>query len=213
MTIKFLPIMAKTLTPFAYHSLMVQGGTATLPELVGDRAIAFGLAQALGMTAARAALPPEDYRGHLAAMPFRTSVFTTSEPELLPPLTRRLNLNAEAGYQKKVQDVAKRGNLKEFFLIQEVPPEKEFYGAVFSFEGFDPFAYLETEIIVTRVGLHRSGMLALTRATERHPVRLNASTAWLYGRELEVERYCLHHLQLTPAYPLEEAAMEVGKWK
>ncbi|OAD21989.1 hypothetical protein THIOM_002227, partial [Candidatus Thiomargarita nelsonii] len=31
-------IRATTLTPFAYHSLMVQGGSATLPELIGDRA-------------------------------------------------------------------------------------------------------------------------------------------------------------------------------
>lgn len=213
MKIKFLPVRARTLTPFAYHSLMVQSGTATLPELVGDRAVAFGLAHSLGMAAARVALPQKDYRGHLSAMPFRTSVFITPEPELLPPLTRRLNLDAEAGYQKKVQDVAKKGNLKEFFLIQEVPPEKNFFGAIFGFEGFDPFAYLQTDIIVTRVGLHRNGMLALTREEKGYPVRLNASTAWLFGRELEVERYCLHNLQLTPAYSPEDATAEVGAWR
>ena len=213
MDIKMIPVKAKTLTPFAYHSLMVQSGTATLPELIGDRAVAFGLAHALGMAAARVALPQEDYRGHLAAMPFRSSVFTTADPELLAPLTRRLNLDAEAGYQKKVQDVAKKGNLKEYFLIQEVPPEKAFYGAIFGFEGFDPFAYLQTDTIVTRVGLHRSGMLALTPEAKKYPVRLNAATAWLFGRQLAVERYCLHHLQLTFAYQPEDAATEAGTWK
>jgi hypothetical protein len=212
MNIKALPVKARTLTPFAYHSLMVQSGTATLPELIGDRAVAFGLAHALGMAVARVALPKKDYRGHLCAMPFRTSVFNTPDPELLPPLTRRLNLDAEAGYQKKVQDVAKKGNLKEFFHIQEVPPDKEFFGVVFGFEGFDPFAYLQTDTIVTRVGLHRSGMLKLTRQAGSHPIRLNASTAWLFGRKLEVERYCLHNLQLTPAYRLEDAAAEVSAW-
>lgn len=213
MDINILPIKAETLTPFAYHSLMVQSGTATLPELVGDRAVAFGLAHALGMVASRVALPSMDYRGHLEAMPFRTSVLTTNEPALLPPLTRRLNLDAEAGYQQKVQDVAKKGNLKEFFHIQEVPPEKVFFGAVFGLDGFDPFDYLDTDTIVTRVGLHRSGMLALTKAPNISLVHLNAATAWLFNRELEVEKYCLHNLQLTPAYKLEEAAIEVGLWR
>lgn len=214
MKIKILPVKAKTLTPFAYHSLMVQSGTATPPELIGDRAIAFGLAHTLGMAAARVALPiKEDYRNHIAAMPFRTSIFTTPEPELLPPLTRRLNLDGEGGYQKKVQDVAKKGNLKEFFLVQEIPPEKEFFGAVFGFDEFDPFEYLQTGTIVNRVGLHRNGMLALTIEPKSYPVRLNASTAWLFDRELEVEKYCLHHLQLTQKYDPEDAAREVAAWK
>lgn len=213
MKIKILPIKAKTLTPFSYHSLMVQSGTATLPELVGDRAVAFGLAHALGMAAARVALPVKDYRGHIAAMPFRTSVFKTYEPELLPPLIRRLNLDGEAGYQKKIQDVAKKGNLKEFFLIQEVPPEKEFFGAVFGFDEFDPFEYLQADAIVTRVGLHRSGMLELTKESTEYAVRLNVATGWLFGKELEVTKYCLHNLQLTEEYDLEKAAEEVGSWR
>jgi len=49
-------IEARTLTPFAYHSLMVQGGSATLPELVGDRALAFALAASLGRLSARVAM-------------------------------------------------------------------------------------------------------------------------------------------------------------
>ena len=49
------------------------------------------------MLAARVALPDKDYAGHLQIMPFRTSVFTTTDPRLLPPLVRRLNLDAEGG--------------------------------------------------------------------------------------------------------------------
>ena len=94
-------VTAETLTPFAYHSLMVQSGTATLPELISDRAVAFGLAAALGMTVARVGLPAKNYRQHIGAMPWRTSVFLTDSPRLLPPVTRRLNLDAEAGFQKK----------------------------------------------------------------------------------------------------------------
>ena len=121
MKIPYVGVKATTLTPFAYHSLMVQNGTATLPELIGDRAIAFGLASALGMMAARVALPSKDYRRDLMAMPYRCSVFSTDAPRLLPPLVRRLNLDAEAGLKEKIQNVAKRGNLKDFFLTQEVP--------------------------------------------------------------------------------------------
>ena len=53
-------IQAETLSPFAYHSLMVQGGSATLPEVISDQAIMFGLAATLGMMHASVCLPPKD---------------------------------------------------------------------------------------------------------------------------------------------------------
>ena len=46
--VKAIPICAETLTPFVYHSTAVPNGTATLPEIIGDRALAFGLAAAMG---------------------------------------------------------------------------------------------------------------------------------------------------------------------
>lgn len=208
-----IPITARTLTPFAYHSLMVQGGTATLPELISDRAVAFGLAATLGMTASRVGLPKKDYRNHLAAMPYRTSVFMTNEPRLLPPITRRLNLDAEGGFPEKIQNVAKRGNLKDFFHIQEVPPEQIFKGAIFGLDGFDPFKYAQEKQLVIRVGLHRNGMVLLEKADKDYPVRLNVSTAALFDRELPMERYCLHFLQLSRQLDIESASDEVCQWK
>ncbi len=208
-----IPIRATTLTPFAYHSLMVQSGTSTLPELIGDRAIAFGLASTLGMMAARVALPSKDYHRDLSAMPYRCSVLTTDTPRLLPPLVRRLNLDAEAGLKEKIQNVAKKGNLKDFFLTQEVPAYQVFHGAIFGFEGFDPFARSRQKELVIRIGLHRNGMVKLEPDPSVKAVRLNASTAALFGHELPVERYCLHYLQLTPSYPLSVAAEEVATWR
>ena len=206
-------VIARTLTPFAYHSLMVQSGTATLPELISDRAVAFALAAGLGMTAARLALPPKDYLGHLAAMPWRTSVFITEKPSLLPPVIRRLNLDAEAGFQAKVASVAKRGNLKDFFYTQEVPPHQTFKGAIFGLEGFDPFEFAGENELVVRIGLHRNGMVLLKKSEEQEaPVRLNAHTAAMFRRELSVNRYCLHSLQLTPWMDLKVAAAEVSRW-
>jgi len=206
-------ITARTLTPFAYHSLVVQSGTATLPELIGDRAIAFGLAAALGMTAARVGLPKKNYKKHLSAMPYRTSVFMTDTPKLLPPLTRRLNLDAEGGFPEKVQNVAKRGNLKDFFHTQEVPPYQEFKGMIFGLDGFDPFEYANEKELVIRVGLHRNGMVLLKKTEDVPKVRLNVSTAALFKRELPMERYCLHNLQLSQLFDQETAAEEVIHWK
>lgn len=202
-------VVAETLTPFAYHSLMVQSGTATLPELIGDRAIAFGLAATLGMMSARVALPERDYRRHLAAMPYRTSVFVTPEPKLLPPLIKRLNLDAEAGLQEKVANVARKGNLKDFFMIQEVPPGQVYRGAIF---GLDPFEASGQGELVIRIGLHRSGMVRLRPDTQIRTVCLNAATAALFGQDLPVARYCLYGLQLTPPLGLEDAIEEVRQW-
>lgn len=214
MSALIVAVDAETLTPFAYHSLMVQNGTATLPELIGDRAAAFGLALTLGMTAAQVGLPSKDYRGHLEAMPYRTSVFVTDTPRLLTPLARRLNLDAEGGLQKKIQDVAKKGNLKDFFYTQEVPQGQVFRGAVFGLDGFDPFEETSRDELVVRIGLHRGGMVRLRRAGIPLPrVRLNAATAWLFGRELPMERYCLYDIQLTPWMAIEQAAEEVSRWK
>lgn len=203
-------VKAETLTPFAYHSLMVQSGTATLPELIGDRAVAFGLAATLGMMAARVALPGRDYRRDLLAMPYRTSVFITDRPRLLPPLTRRLNVDAEAGLQEKIDSVTRKGNLKSFFSTQEVPQGQIFRGAIF---GLDPFEATGQSELVIRIGLHRAGMVRLKPDSRVDTVCLNAATGALFDRELPVGRYCLHSLQLTPPMGLAEAGEEVGQWR
>jgi hypothetical protein len=55
-------------------------------------------------------------------------------------------------------------------------------------------------------------MVKLEPEPELATVRLNAATAALFERELPVERYCLHNLQLTPEMPLADAAAEVKQW-
>jgi len=213
MKINAISIRATTLTPFAYHSLMVQGGSATLPELISDRAIAFGLASTLGLLSASVILPKKDYYRHLKAMPYRTSVFTTAQPRLLAPLIRRLNLTEEGGFPPKVQSVVKRGNFKDFFHTQEVPEGQIFTGALFGFNNFNPFK--EQTKLVIRVGLHRNGMVLLEPVEKsEQSVRLNAATATLFDSELPVvTRYCLHNLQLSSPYSLTEAKQEIIKWQ
>ncbi len=212
---QLIGMQATTLTPFAYHSLMVQNGTATLPELISDHAIAFGLAGTLGLLSSAGALPTQkNYRQHLTAMPYRCSVFRTEDPRLLSPLIRRLNLDAEAGYKEKIDNVARKGNLKTFFSTQEVPQGQTFTGLLFGWDDFDPFAHYGRDHFVIRIGLHRNGMVRLEK-TEVPQVCLNVSTAALFGRgaSLSVGRYLLHNLQLTPPMPPEMAGKEVATWQ
>lgn len=201
-------IQAETLTPFVYHSLMVQSGTATLPEVISDQAICFGLAASLGMMNAVPCLPTKDYKRDLLQMPYRASIFTTDDPQLLPPLTRRLNLDEEAGFKERHQLLVKKGNFKNFFSTQEVPMGVKFQGALF---GFDPFKHTGLDEIIIRIGLHRNGMVRLTK-TPVEQVHLNAATAHLFERELAVERFLLYGIQLTPALSLKAAHQEVAQW-
>lgn len=203
-------IRATALTPFCYHSLAVQGGTATLPTFISDRAVMFSLGAALGFMNCSVALPQKDYVTHLRALPWRASVFSLEgDPRLLPPLARRLNLDGEAGFRHKLRGVVDSGNLKDFFHTQEVPPEQQFIGALF---GYDPFKAYKRTYFVVRVGLHRSGLLKL-EPTMVEQVCLNVWTASvLFGREMSVARYVLHSLQLSPFMPVSTALDEVMQW-
>ena len=120
-----------------------------------------------------------------------------------------MNLDEDGGYKRKIQDIAKKGNLGVFHQVQEVPDGQVFYGAIF---GFNPFVYAKQDKLVIRVGLHRNGMILLEKDANVNQVRLNAATAALFQRDLSVERYCLHGLQLSPWYSLDDAVDEVVKW-
>jgi hypothetical protein len=217
-------VHAETLTPFAYHSLAVPSGTATIPELIGDRAIAFAVAAALGALRASPVLPSRDYAAHMRALPLLASVFeSVGEPRLLRPLACRLNLDTEGGMPKRIMDATGTGNLKTYYFIQEVPPRTVFQGAVF---GRDPFALASeaagqpVEDLIVRIGLGRAGLVRLIPAAEVREVRLNVHTAKaIFGVDLPsaeglpVQRYVLHDFQLTPPVPIERAAEIVARWR
>lgn len=203
-------IRATTLTPFCYHSLAVQSGTATLPSFISDKAVMFSLGATLGLMNRSVALPQKDYVTHLRALPWRASVFSLEgDPRLLPPLARRLNLDGEAGFRHKLRDSVDSGNLKDFFYTQEVPHGQQFTGALF---GYNPFTVHKRDYLVIRIGLHRNGLLKLEPA-EVEQVCLNVWTAGvLFGRELPVARYVLHSLQLSSFMPVTMALDEVMQW-
>ena len=217
-------IRAKTLTPFHYHSLAVPSGTATLAPYLADRAISYALASAMGALAASPALPKKNYLRDFRALPWLASVFEAREPRLMRPLGKRLNLDAEGGYQKRIHEATGTGNLKTWFFIQEVPPDTVYHGAIF---GPDPFLLAEgienrdVGRIVVRIGRHLGGMLALDRCEtdDNDKVRLNAWTADLAGYDVDndplmsVDVYALHDIQITAPMPLEAAAERVSAWR
>ena len=117
------------LTPWAWHGLAVPSGTATLNDVVTDTAMAFATAAALGMTPRSPCLPTEpDYRGHLASLPFKTSLFMGHDNKLNRPLARRLNLDMECGMPPSIESARKSGNIKDYYHIQEVAVGSVFHG-------------------------------------------------------------------------------------
>lgn len=217
-------VRATTLTPFHYHSLAVPSGTATLAPYLADRAMSYALASAMGALAASPALPEKDYLRDLRAFPWLASVFEARAPRLMRPLGKRLNLDGEGGYGKRIHDATGTGNLKTWFFVQEVPPGTVYDGAIF---GPDPFV-LASEVenrdvarIVVRTGRHLGGIVAFDRCEPRADttVRLNAWTAALAGYDvdgdplMQVAVYALHDIQITAPMPLRAAAEKVGAWR
>lgn len=217
-------VRATTLTPFHYHSLAVPSGTATLAPYLADRAMSYALASAMGALAASPALPEKDYLRDLRAFPWLASVFEARAPRLMRPLGKRLNLDGEGGYGKRIHDATGTGNLKTWFFVQEVPPGTVYDGAIF---GPDPFV-LASEVenrdvarIVVRTGRHLGGIVAFDRCEPRDDttVRLNAWTAALAGYDvdgdplMQVAVYALHDIQITAPMPLRAAAEKVGAWR
>ena len=217
-------VQAVTLTPFHYHSLHVPSGTATLAPYLADRAISYALASAMGALAASPALPEKDYLRDIRAFPWLASVFEARKPRLMRPLGKRLNLDDEGGYPKRIQDATGSGNLKTWFFVQEVPPGTTYEGAIF---GPDPFAMAsgleerDVSRIIVRTGRHLGGVLALDRraGAKDETVRLNAWTANLAGYDVDkdplmrIDVYALHDIQITSPMSLGEAAARVGAWK
>ena len=195
------PFRLTALSPWAWHGLAVPSGTSTLNDVVTDTAMAFATAAALGWMPRSPCLPSApDYRAHLAALPFKTTLFLGHDNRLNRPLARRLNLDAECGMPKSVHDARNSGNIKDYYHIQEVAAGAVFHG---SFLHADPLriareAYGERrDRLVVRLGLGRNGVGLLERRADQSPVCLNLHTARLFDPEtnLPAGPYRLHNIQ------------------
>ena len=212
------PFRLTALSPWAWHGLAVPSGTSTLNDVVTDTAMAFATAVALGMMPRSPCLPSvPDYPGHLAALPFRTTLFLGHDNRLNRPLARRLNLDAECGMPKSVHDARNSGNIKDYYHIQEVAVGAVFLG---SFLHADPLriafeAYGERrDRLVVRLGLGRNGVGLLEPCTDQSSVCINLHTARLFDPDLDLRAgpYRLHNIQ--PSQPLapEDALRITAGW-
>lgn len=216
-------IRATVLAPFAYHGLMVQGGSATIANTLSDTSLAFALANVLGWLPSHPGLPHRpSLVNDLRAMPFRCSLLTFDDeaegpfgvpsnttPSLLPSRARRLTLDVEVGRPAALDAVVKSGNVKDYFSVQEVPPGHAYRGLVV---GANPFELAGTDRLVVRTGLHQAGMLLLEPCDEVKTVRLNAHTAHLFGRSIDCDRYLLHTIQASSEKTVENATLELETW-
>jgi len=207
------------LSPWAWHGLAVPSGTATLNDVVTDTALAFATASALGMMPRSPCLPSEpDYRTHLAALPFTTTLFLGRSNRLNRPLARRLNLDAECGMPASVDTARKSGNIKDYYHIQEVAAGATFHGC---FLHADPLcmaqaAYGEPiDRLVVRLGLGRNGVGLLERCDEQHEIRINLHTARLFDPDIDLQAgpYRLHNIQPSRALDPEEALRITAAWR
>jgi hypothetical protein len=214
-------VKAVTLTPFHYHSLAVPSGTATLSTFLADRSMSYALAGAMGGLRPSVCLPEKGYLRDMRSMTWLCSAFEAENPRLLPPLGKRLNLDTEGGYQKRVMDATGTGNLKTWFYIQEVPQDVVYQGAIFGPDPFEMASRIEgraVDEIIIRTGRHLGGILSLRRSDQVDQVRLNAHTAHLFGADvatddrLKVDVFALYDIQLTRRLPLAEAAEIVSGW-
>lgn len=218
-SLQITPVRATTLSPFHFHSLAVQDGTATLSTFMPDRTMSFALGAALGALLPSPALPQKDYRTHLKALPALASVFEARNPRLLKPLGKRLNLDGEGGYTQKIIHATSSGNLKTWFFVQEVPQGVVYEGAFF---GLDPFELLhsksggkECNEIIIRTGRHLGGLVKVERA-DIGAARINLHTPSLLGisppTDVDMELYALHDLQLSGKMGLSQIANIYQNW-
>ena len=211
------------LAPWAWHGLAVPSGTATLNDIVTDTAMAFATAVALGMAPRSPCLPPKpDYRGHLAALPFKTSLFLGQDNRLNRPLARRLNLDVECGMPKSVHTARSSGNIKDYYHVQEVAAGSVFFGC---FLHADPLALAKeayggsNKWLIIRLGLGRVGVgllepCALQRALQQG-IRLNLHTVRLFDPEVDLEAgsYLLDTIQPSRKLNRDEALQLTADWR
>ena len=207
-----------TLSPWAWHGLAVPSGTSTLNDVVTDTAMAFAAAAALGMMPRVPCLPSEpDYRRHLAALPFKTTLFLGHENRLNRPLARRLNLDAECGMPKSIDTARNSGNIKDYYHIQEVGVGSVFHGY---FLHADPLriahqAYDErVERLVVRLGLGRNGVGLLEPCAVQKHICLNLHTARLFDPDVDLKAGSYRLDNIQPSEPLggDEALQVTAGW-
>ena len=101
------------------------------------------------------------------------------------------------------------GNFKKTFFVHEVEAGAEYTGLLV---GPDPFAALEADRFVIRVGVGRLGMVEITPDSAVTTVALNTATAKLFRRVLPEVYRIIGTIRVGASMSIEEAATELQRW-
>lgn len=211
-TTALIGIEARVLTPFYYHGLHVDGGSATYADIITDTALLFALAAAFSpRQRVLRAKGDTAYREDLNRLPWRASLLMGEHTQALPPVRHVADVVREGGYTERFRRSTGSGNYKTTFLVHEVAAGSRYRGLL---SGPDPFRLSGAPSLIVRVGVGRLGMLEIAPCKDMANVRLNTATARLFGRDAVVEDYrVLDTIRVSVPLSLEEAGRELAVWR
>ena len=128
---------------------------------------------------------------------------------MMAPVRHTIDVEREGGNHDNMQKNMYSGNFKKTFFVHEVDAGAEYTGLLVD---PDPFAALETDRFVIRVGVGRLGMMEITPDQAGTTVALNTATAKLFGRVLPEVHRIIDTIRVGASMPIEEAATELQRW-
>lgn len=205
----WLGVRATLLTPLYYHGLYVPDGSATEPQVLTDTAMVFALAAALGCSPTRFLRAVPDYKTDLRRIPWRATLFLSTNAHLMAPVRHIIDTDREGGNTEAMQGNMASGNFKKTFYVHEVAVGAVYFGALY---GPDPFTESGPEGLVVRMGVGRTGMVQLQRAPAMEEVVLNAATAALFGIPLPEAYRILDTIRPSHPLPWVQAQAILSTW-
>jgi len=191
---------ATLLTPLYYHGIYVPDGSATDPHTLTDTAMVFALAAALGCSPTRYLRETPDYKTDLQRIPWRSTLFRSTNAHLMAPVRHIIDTDREGGNTETMQGNMASGNFKKTFYVHEVGLGAEYFGALY---GPDPFQWAGVDDLVVRMGVSRTGLVRLQRTPVDESVVLNTATTALFGWTLPEAYRILDTIR--PSHPIPRA--------
>lgn len=193
-------VRATLLTPLYYHGIYVPDGSATEPRTLTDTAIVFALAATLGCSPTRYLRAEPDYKADLQVIPWRSTLFLSTNAHLMAPVRHIIDTDREGGNTEAMQGNMASGNFKKTFYVHEVAPGAEYFGALY---GPDPFTMGGSDVLVVRMGVGRTGMVQLQGVPVSEEVVVNTATTALFGMPLPEAYRILDTIR--PSHPIPRA--------
>ncbi len=195
----WIGIRATLLTPLYYHGVYVPDGSATEPHILTDTAMVFALAAALGCSPTRFLRTVPDYKTDLKKIPWRATLFMSTNAHLMAPVRHIIDTDREGGNTETMQSNMASGNFKKTFYVHEVAPDAVYFGALYGPEFFTA----GMQEVVVRMGVGRTGMVQLQQISAPDTVVLNTATTALFGASVPAAYRVVDTIR--PSHPLSRS--------